>query len=435
MASRKSRKKQAARAAAQAAGPAKGAGWVRRWLETSKPTEWITAFGAALGVLATITAAAFVVGNGLFDAKKSELEIKRSELSIQNAKLEIQQRDLIAQREKVTEQIAAKERMLRQTEGELADARQAVAAYERHEKALAFLSAHSPTGQMERRTRADALECTLKIDPTLALCSVQIRGGTEGAPVRSPEKDGFLAAVANVIGLNHLNIENVQLDAQDLRIISGLPRLRNLGLTNCGLTDQEVRALALDQNVNCISLDRNPITRLPVIRHPWAIQVLSVSDTRVGDDELVPLLPHAINLYALNLEGAAVTDRTLAALCRGNVVVNNVRVVDTRVSVAGVKDLVARVPTRWVFMGLFEAEKDELDKYLKGRNIPSCIVMSNRRLDDQREGRKSVIVGKITNSHQVRDGGMIRANVGEIITIHADEEIFKKKGYSGRVFG
>jgi hypothetical protein len=50
--------------------------WLRRWLRTSKPTEWITSTAQMLAVLTAITTGTIYLLSGTLDSKKAEAETK-----------------------------------------------------------------------------------------------------------------------------------------------------------------------------------------------------------------------------------------------------------------------------------------------------------------------------------------------------------------------
>jgi hypothetical protein len=257
--------------------------------------------------------------------------------------------------------------------------------------------------------------------------TVKGRGGDD-EPVKSPDKAKVLAAARAVRKLNDLTMENVQLDVDDLAAISRLPDLRHLSLTNCGLTDRHMAALTLEKNVNFLVLRRNPIGTLPAIRHAWAIQVLDVSNTNVGDLALARLLDGAINLYALNLTGTAITDAVMDMLRPGQVVFDNVQLVGTNVSVDGVKRLLGRMQPNFVIMRRQEERQAEVKAFLKEKNIGCCVVMTdNVYFGGRKQDDKPILIGEPKKTHIIDDGTVIHARPGEFVTAEPSPNMFKKK--------
>src|SRR5229473_1048309 len=84
--------------------------WVRRWLRTAKPTEWISALTAFFGVVGAVTTGVIVLNSGLLDAKRSELNILT--LKHQDAEKELRKtQDAIAERDaKIKELLNAEKR-------------------------------------------------------------------------------------------------------------------------------------------------------------------------------------------------------------------------------------------------------------------------------------------------------------------------------------
>jgi hypothetical protein len=238
--------------------------WAMQWLRSAKPTEWIVAVTGCIGVVATVTGAIILLASGLLDAKRSEVEVKRSEIAMQNVKLELEQRDLLARRATINEQIVQQENVLKSKELEIAGvrgrlgtatadlskARENLATYVENERALALLTSYSRS-LVERKTKIGALECDVTLDPSLDVARVAIKGvGDSEKPVVSADKKKLLAAARGLTKLNHLVVENVCLDADDIRDISQLRGLRFLDLVNCGLTDAHMQSLKIDKNVN-----------------------------------------------------------------------------------------------------------------------------------------------------------------------------------------
>ena len=62
--------------------------WIRRWLRTSKPTEWMSSAAQLLGVLATITGAVIYLKSGVLDSRKAAVESNIALLRIDERHLE-----------------------------------------------------------------------------------------------------------------------------------------------------------------------------------------------------------------------------------------------------------------------------------------------------------------------------------------------------------
>jgi hypothetical protein len=250
--------------------------WVRRWLRTSKPTEWITSASQFIAVLSALIAGIIWISNGVFDQKRSELEARRSELSMQNSKLEAAQKELITKRNAIDVQIIEREKTIKEKDELIALIRKQyrgtaemfveqsnmLKSYTENARALAFLTAYNRSHLVNSEDRSVSLRCDVASDQALNITSVTIVG-QEDRPVQSKDKYQLLAAAMTGRLLGELRVRNVQLDARDLRAFSTLKNLRTLELTNCGITNELLSALTLDRSTINVILKKNPVSELP----------------------------------------------------------------------------------------------------------------------------------------------------------------------------
>src|SRR5262245_15741821 len=82
--------------------------WLRRWLKTAKPTEWITC-------LTILSGAVVAYRSGILDTKKGEI-------AAGNALLKLEQKKLEADKAKIENEIRKAEEALEGTRGKLARA-------------------------------------------------------------------------------------------------------------------------------------------------------------------------------------------------------------------------------------------------------------------------------------------------------------------------
>jgi hypothetical protein len=389
--------------------------WVRRWLGTSKPTEWIAAITAMIGVGATISGAIFLMRNGFLDQKRSELEVKRTEISIQNVKLELEQRDLVARRDAIQNQISLTEESLRTTRAELltsqsqlkdslaklADAQKNLAEYVAHEAAVNLLVGHKLNTGITPR-----LECSIIDNVAFKNLTVTMEGKTKNRErINPPDKKELFESLKALRRLNTLIIRNVHMDASDISVINALPTLRSLELDNCDVSDTIVTSLIINQNTNHLGLQSNPITNLPSIKHAWAIVSLDVSDTKLGDEALIPFFKDAVNLRALVLARTLITDSTINNIRKGQGELDNIQLNGTAVSVDGVKSLIRNTQPRHVFMRMQKDRKDELEMFLKEGGIKCRIYMSEHGMtrgtaDTSAVREPKLVIGTVDGNNQ-----------------------------------
>ena len=62
--------------------------WVRRWLRTSKPTEWITSTAQMMAVVAAITTGVIYLTSGVLDSRKAAIDANIALLKIDERYLE-----------------------------------------------------------------------------------------------------------------------------------------------------------------------------------------------------------------------------------------------------------------------------------------------------------------------------------------------------------
>jgi hypothetical protein len=361
--------------------------WVKRWLGTSKPTEWISAMATIGSVIAAITGAIYLHHNGFLDVKRSELEVKRAEMSIQNVKLELEQRDLVARREALHNQITSTEDALKVTKTELgasqsklkdsiaklANAEKNLGAYVAHEAAVNLLVGRHKlnTGIIPR------LECSVDDNAAMNILNVTIEGKTNNNETITPsDKKELLTALKSLRKLTALTIINVHMDASDVSLLNALSGPHSLHLEHCDLSDITLKPLIIDENTSGLGFQNNPITRLPTVLHPWSILALYISDTKIGDEPLTPFLKAAVNLRAIGLARTLVTDATLKNIQSPGGEFDNIQLNGTGVSLDGIKSLIRKTRVRHVFMRMQKDRKNELEMFLKETGINCSIFMS-----------------------------------------------------------
>ena len=392
--------------------------WSRRWLRTSKPTEWISTLTAFIGVLATVIAAILYFSTGVLDAKRSELETRRSELGIQNTKLELDQIDLLARRDVVSRQnnglkleieqhqnrISKMQEQLDQARGELkhftenlSDSERKLLAIQEHEKSVTVLRGLGRDFENGQK-KGIYLACNigLGLSQTAPQVAVHVKRN-DGfklleEPLVSPEKDVMLDAVLNVKGINSLSFKGVKLAAKDLQKLSENLSHRILFLIDCGIDDNAIKHLSLDKKTTYLHLDGNPITRLPNIKHAWALQTLYLRRTNVGDDAVVPLLKNAVNCFGMKFDNSQITDKSLEAIPDGNKDLDNLSLYKTKVTIEGVKRMIARIRPKWVVLEIRPGAKKELEEFLEKESLDTAVLLLDRPYGENTPGSKSEII-------------------------------------------
>jgi hypothetical protein len=171
-----------------------------------------------------------------------------------------------------------------------------------------------------------------------------------------------------------------------------------------------------------LNLARNDITRLPDLEHNWAVQGLDVSDTSIGDSQMIGLLKGATNLYALGMANTPISDLTLSSIRRGNVDIDNIRLYGTKVSVQGIKGLIDRVKPNYLVTDLLEQQRTVFDEFMKKKSILCCIIMTDGGFESGRG--KTIMIGEPKHKHTIRDKAVIHAKPYELITVTADARTF-----------
>lgn len=120
-------------------------------------------------------------------------------------------------------------------------------------------------------------------------------------------ESGALTELSAMEQLSSLTLDNCQGDL-DLAAIGGMPNLKILTITNCGLTDQQIAAFS-GEKLNTLDLSGNKLTAAPDIASLPAVTKLSLAGNEM--DSLESLVPWT-SLQALDVSGTGI--RSLAGL-------------------------------------------------------------------------------------------------------------------------
>ncbi|XP_056409133.1 uncharacterized protein LOC130323574 isoform X2 [Hyla sarda] len=166
-------------------------------------------------------------------------------------------------------------------------------------------------------------------------------------PGKHSLSDGALVHLSHLCGLLELDLsDHTQITDQGVQHISQLTRLRVLSLCNTSVSDSGLLHLRGLKLLEELSLDRTKVTSRGVsgcIPHLPHLQVLGLSDTRVGDNVLKLGVQRCRNLLKVNLSRTRVTNKGLRFLRHTAIV--QLSLDGSGVSLQGVSDLMSGCPS------------------------------------------------------------------------------------------
>ncbi len=334
--------------------------WTRAWLRTSKPTEWISSIATFAGVAVAITTGVLVYNSGLFDTKRSELNIENAKLEIRRAELSIQNLKLEAEQKEQNLRIAANEKKLTET-------KTALYARIEHDRAIQTLARlnmpQSDNLRMLCDVHLNAYSGELRL--FVRVPSHMLRFDAKPLAAKSDKKIVF-DSIPKLANLTDLSFFDIQLDSDDLMQISQVSSLRWLSLRNCGLNDESIAHLTVPPNVTSLTLWRNPITHLPPITNKEKIEVLNLTETLVSDESISRLLPNMSGLKWLGLASTPITDQTIDAITIADL---HCQLEYTKTTPDGIKRLMKRTRPRFVS---HDADADaDYRKFIAAEALPT----------------------------------------------------------------
>ncbi|KAM3928682.1 uncharacterized protein RB166_006616 isoform 2-T3 [Leptodactylus fuscus] len=166
-------------------------------------------------------------------------------------------------------------------------------------------------------------------------------------PGRHSLSDAGLSNLSHMCGLLELDLtDHTQITDEGVQHVSQLTRLRVLTLCNTSVSDSGLLHLRGLKLLEELSLDRTKVTSRGVSRcipHLIHLQVLGLSDTRVGDNVLKLGVRKCKNLLKVNLSRTRVTNKGLRFL--RNTAIVQLSLDGSGVTLQGVSDLVNSCPT------------------------------------------------------------------------------------------
>jgi hypothetical protein len=299
--------------------------WLRKWLKTSKPTEWLSSLTTLTGVLIALGSGLLAYQSGLFD-------VKRESLNIQTAQLRMEQKELQANKVVLDQEVRLAKRELENTKVALAEKRSEVgkqakiiegyktqlASYEREREAYQALQKLS-TPYTYGGQKGAYLDVSIEQKGMSERKYVNVRASrNDGKPIEEPLAidtiDQCIESILNIRNVYSLTVDNAVLNKGNTAAMSGLRDLRELTLTNVMLKDSQLAQLSKLEKLEHLELNINSIKRWPEWPKNPNLKVLHLDRTQINDDSLELILTQFPELLKLHLKATSVTDASIGRL-------------------------------------------------------------------------------------------------------------------------
>lgn len=281
----------------------------KAWISSPKPTEWLT-------TATVLLAAVLAYANGVFDAKKTELETRKNSLEAANSVLELQQMRLEDRRSHLETTIAALEERNQSLSEQLAE-------QEQEGKILATQLRKFVVPEDELKRREDVI-AFLRDFPSLQVRvsengrSVWIshnRKDRPGKPLFLPVELKTVLEKSAEIEVTTLHVDGMVLNSDHISTISLWPKLSDFDLENCDLSEVDWSPLSENSELIGLHIVDCELDRLPPIRLE-ELGALDVRRTPINPKSFFGLAERYPQLKTLWLVDVAVDDEVTPEIAR-----------------------------------------------------------------------------------------------------------------------
>ena len=367
--------------------------WGRKWLRTSKPTEWLTAMTGILTVLSAITAGVFLVSNGFFDQKRSEMEARNAALEAKQSELRITITKAEMDRERIAETrgfietkvsdahiaLKVKEKELADLSTELKQAKNKAAEYKLQSDELAkwdtIRSVFAKYSDGDYRTHLRVYKHKDEIEHPRGIYGLSITSDSHfGRIPKDQHKDieEILNAAKKLPRVSVLSIDGIDIRPLGNYFLVEFEAIHELHLTNCKLektfamfVPESCRKLNLEGNTALTSTQAN-IQRLTG---------LGVSGTQFGDKELLATITSARGLTELRCAATEVGDDFLKELPGKCKELQKLTCHDTPITNAGLKKYIKDTTGKRIVCSKKQFEAEEAKKLLADMKTDLQIIV------------------------------------------------------------